>query len=185
MPRVRHYKTTAAYRGDGTTIRTVQSRGPILGPYSTPADRKGGWIAAGLFVLLAWPWFITALEVSVRTVIAVSWYVLLVVGFVVYVQSRRKRHVSQTQQNAVVAQRQGVTPMVTPDDNWASYDGGITYVPHHNAPLTAPVVVQRPHPASPSVADEIAKLAKLREQGILTEAEFTSAKARLLTQRVP
>jgi len=35
-------------------------------------------------------------------------------------------------------------------------------------------------PASPSVADEIAKLGKLREQGLLTDEEFTAQKAKLL-----
>jgi hypothetical protein len=34
--------------------------------------------------------------------------------------------------------------------------------------------------AASSVADELVKLAKLRDDGILNEAEFASAKARLL-----
>jgi hypothetical protein len=50
------------------------------------------------------------------------------------------------------------------------------------AQATAPA---SPHPAhapaaAPSVADELAKLAKLRNDGVLSEAEFALAKARLL-----
>jgi hypothetical protein len=35
-------------------------------------------------------------------------------------------------------------------------------------------------PAPPSVADELARLGELRLQGVLSEAEFTAAKARIL-----
>lgn len=48
------------------------------------------------------------------------------------------------------------------------------------AQATAPSLVMSPPPASSSVADELTKLARLRDEGVLSEAEFTSAKTRLL-----
>jgi hypothetical protein len=43
-----------------------------------------------------------------------------------------------------------------------------------------PALEPAPTPAPSSIADELAKLAKLRDDGVLTDAEFASAKARLL-----
>lgn len=49
------------------------------------------------------------------------------------------------------------------------------------APVTAlPAVGPTPRGTGVSVADELAKLARLRQQGILTEEEFQAQKARLL-----
>lgn len=48
------------------------------------------------------------------------------------------------------------------------------------AQATAPSLVMSPPPASSSVADELTKLARLRDEGVLSEAEFTAAKTRLL-----
>jgi hypothetical protein len=45
---------------------------------------------------------------------------------------------------------------------------------------TPQITTTAPPPSSPSVADEIAKLAKLRAEGALTEAEFDLLKSRLL-----
>jgi len=47
-------------------------------------------------------------------------------------------------------------------------------------PPGPPPTTQAPSPISISVADEIAKLAVLRDRGILTEEEFKAQKARLL-----
>lgn len=47
------------------------------------------------------------------------------------------------------------------------------------APVAQPLVQQSPSP-SPSVADELAKLAKLKADGILTEEEFQAQKTKLL-----
>lgn len=43
----------------------------------------------------------------------------------------------------------------------------------------APLVI-RGGPSSPDVADELKKLADLRDRGVLTEAEFETQKAKLL-----
>jgi hypothetical protein len=49
-------------------------------------------------------------------------------------------------------------------------------------PLFGASVSSTPGPgASPSVADEIAKLGQLRSQGLITESEFEAQKARLLS----
>lgn len=48
------------------------------------------------------------------------------------------------------------------------------------AEIGKPVTPTLPPSIASSVADELTKLARLREQGILTETEFASAKARLL-----
>lgn len=48
----------------------------------------------------------------------------------------------------------------------------------------APPVVQQA-PASAGLGDQLAKLGELRQQGLLTDAEFVAAKARLLGQPVP
>ncbi|MBR6031104.1 MAG: SHOCT domain-containing protein [Bacteroidaceae bacterium] len=49
-----------------------------------------------------------------------------------------------------------------------------------NAPQIAPVVSQPVAPKTSSIADELTKLAKLRADGILTEEEFQTQKAKLL-----
>ena len=49
-----------------------------------------------------------------------------------------------------------------------------------NAPQIAPVVSQPVASQTPSVADELTKLAKLKADGILTEEEFQAQKAKLL-----
>jgi len=52
-----------------------------------------------------------------------------------------------------------------------------------SAPLAATISGPTPTPAagsSPSVADELAKLAKLRAEGVLTDEEFAAQKAKLL-----
>jgi putative oligomerization/nucleic acid binding protein/zinc ribbon protein len=51
------------------------------------------------------------------------------------------------------------------------------------SPLPAPAAVPAapaPTPASPTTADRLAELARLRDDGILTEDEFAAAKRRLL-----
>ncbi|WP_146027640.1 SHOCT domain-containing protein, partial [Stenotrophomonas bentonitica] len=45
-------------------------------------------------------------------------------------------------------------------------------------PADAPVPIAKPL----SVADELAKLLKLKEQGVLTQAEFDAQKSKLLSQ---
>jgi DNA-directed RNA polymerase subunit RPC12/RpoP len=46
--------------------------------------------------------------------------------------------------------------------------------------MSPPVVTASASSAPPSVADELVKLAQLRDSGVLSDAEFASAKARLL-----
>lgn len=48
------------------------------------------------------------------------------------------------------------------------------------AGLRAPVVTARPQPGAAGLAEQIGQLAALHQQGVLTEAEFAAAKARLL-----
>jgi hypothetical protein len=49
------------------------------------------------------------------------------------------------------------------------------------APTPPPTITQAP-PGASSLADELSKLAKLRDDGILSDSEFAAAKARLLSQ---
>ena len=49
-----------------------------------------------------------------------------------------------------------------------------------NAPQIAHVVSQPVASKSPSIADELTKLAKLKNDGILTEEEFQAQKTKLL-----
>jgi hypothetical protein len=48
--------------------------------------------------------------------------------------------------------------------------------------MTAPSPSPSPTPQPVSVADELAKLAELRDEGILTDEEFADQKARWLAQ---
>ena len=48
-----------------------------------------------------------------------------------------------------------------------------------SAPVAQPLIQQVPSSSS-SIADELAKLAKLKADGILTEEEFQAQKAKLL-----
>ena len=49
-----------------------------------------------------------------------------------------------------------------------------------SAPITQPITQSVVAPASSSVADELAKLAKLKADGILTDEEFRVQKSKLL-----
>jgi hypothetical protein len=69
--------------------------------------------------------------------------------------------VQATTQNRIVAQATGASGLVIA--------GGQVISP---APAAAP--------ESPSVADQLAKLADLKNQGVLTEAEFQAQKEKLL-----
>ena len=51
-----------------------------------------------------------------------------------------------------------------------------------NAAQVAPVMSQPVAPQSSSIADELTKLAALKEQGILTDEEFQIQKAKLLNK---
>ena len=51
----------------------------------------------------------------------------------------------------------------------------------HQQQRAADQVVQQPAPAPVDVAEELQKFAALRDQGILTEEEFSAQKARLLS----
>ena len=55
----------------------------------------------------------------------------------------------------------------------------ITSITHAGPDAPAPVTIAG---AAPSVADELAKLAKLKSDGILTDAEFETQKKKLLGQ---
>jgi len=48
------------------------------------------------------------------------------------------------------------------------------------SPAAAPAAPASPAPPSTSLADELTKLAQLRDQGVLSEEEFQAQKARLL-----
>ena len=48
------------------------------------------------------------------------------------------------------------------------------------APAAAPVTKAAPAPADASIADEIGQLVTMRDQGILSDDEFSAAKVKLL-----
>jgi type II secretory pathway pseudopilin PulG len=106
----------------------------------------------------------------------------------------------QRQQLAALdhANTREATKPVTTEPGWYADPGNPTYVrwfdgrqwtnhvqvtPPPPPPPPAEYVTSPPPPVPPptaSVADELAKLAELRQQGILSEAEFESAKTRIL-----
>jgi hypothetical protein len=92
MSRVRHYQTTTRSSDGKTRVtnRTVRSR-TVLGPYSTPSDRKEAFIVAGVFVLLGWPFFITEIPLWGRWTIAGAWLAFLVVVTVSVKVGRKRR----------------------------------------------------------------------------------------------
>lgn len=73
-------------------------------------------------------------------------------------------------------------------------ENAVTYVGRQNTPafeklratidaaIATPVQPVTAHPARQDVADQLRKLAELRDMGALTEAEFAVAKTRLLRQ---
>ena len=70
-------------------------------------------------------------------------------------------------------------PAGSPDQR---YFDGVGWTDHYHPPRAAstnPPVAAPPHEG---IADELAKLAALRDSGVLTEGEFAQRKARLLAQ---
>ena len=91
------------------------------------------------------------------------------VGGGAYAMGRRnaRRQSEQSQAEAEQNQRIG-------DLEGQQQQGG--YPPQQAPPAPAPA----PAPAAPSMLDQLNQLTSLHEQGALTDAEFTAAKAKLL-----
>ncbi|MGQ0624485.1 MAG: SHOCT domain-containing protein [Sporichthyaceae bacterium] len=74
-------------------------------------------------------------------------------------------------------------PWTGPSNEKLAKKFGTDDVPKADGPSAPPAPVRPATPAvapSPSRADELVKLAKLRDSGVLSEAEFAAEKARLL-----
>jgi hypothetical protein len=91
------------------------------------------------------------------------------VGGGAYAMGRRNARRQEEQSQAESEQNQRIA------DLEGQQQGG--YAPQQAPPAPAPA----PAPAAPSMLDQLNQLTSLHEQGALTDAEFTAAKAKLLS----
>lgn len=181
-PRVRHYRTTTTYRGNGVTNRTVQSRNGWWGPYKSPQEERANTIAIVTLIVfllaVAWPWLITAIPVWARAIIAVAWY-SIVIGVLALGRwkGRQAPSASSTPASAIPA-RPAPAPPVIP-------------TPATTAPALTPDQVARAHEkatrairAQRAAASTPAKSAPPKNVApIQTTVELTPAEKRDLEAR--
>ncbi len=95
----------------------------------------------------------------------------LVVGGAAYAAGRStaRSQRNEQDQNAAIAELQAGQQQQQP-----------VYQAPQYAPAPAPAPVAAPPAAEPDIADKLADLGRMVQQGLLTQEEFTTAKARLL-----
>jgi hypothetical protein len=140
------------------------------------------WQVQGERVSLAWP-AIGGLEISSRDVPRVTIGRTMMFGALGAVFPAHETwtfvHVTSASVQSSFAREAGLTEMVA---EWQPVlDAWNAHVARVGDAVAAAATVTAPPGAGFSVADELEKLASLRERGLLTDAEFGAQKAKLLS----